>query len=102
MKDRIVTMGLCAIALGAIASSGGSVGTKFECFLGEDRKVEIKISDLPTSVSKVLAENYAGAEVRKAFKWLDDAGAIIGYEVVIRTESGEQTVKFGPNGEPEK
>lgn len=101
MKDRIVTMGLCAIALGSVASSGGSVGTKFECFLG-DRKVEIKVSDLPTTVSKSLAENHAGAEVKKAFKWVNDEGVIIGYEVVLKTESGEQTVKLGPNGEPEK
>lgn len=102
MKSRVITMGLCAIALGSVASSGGSVSTKFENFLQKERKLEINVSELPMNISKALTENYDSAEWVKAYKWLNQMGVVIGYEVVIKRDSREQAVKFGQNGEPEK
>lgn len=102
MKNRVVTLGLCAVAINAVANSGRSIKDDFEWVIANEKKVEIKIEDIPTSVSKSLAVYHSGAEVLKAYKWMDETDAVIGYEILLKKESGEVTVKFGPNGEPEK
>lgn len=95
-----------SIALLTLGSSAAQAATKCTTAIGvflENKRIEIKIEDLPVSVSKELAASYAGAELLKAYKWHDDKGDIMGYEVLLKTiEAKELTVKFGPNGEPAK
>lgn len=101
MIKAIVSVGLALLTLGSSAAWAATPKATIEGRL-EKKRVEIKIEDLPVSVSKELAASYAGAEVLKAYKWVDEKGDIIGYEVVLKTEANELTVKYGPNGEPAK
>lgn len=101
MTKGLASIGIALLTLGSSAAWAATPTAAIEVFL-EKKRVEIDIEDLPVSVSKELAASYAGAEVLKAYKWLDDNGDIMGYEVLLKTEAGELTVKYGPNGEPAK
>ncbi|MBL0912381.1 MAG: hypothetical protein IBJ09_08405 [Bacteroidia bacterium] len=65
----------------------------------KDKRIEIKADELPVEVAKHLTENYKEAQISKSYKWVNEAGAIVGYEVVLNSGAGEITLKYGPKGE---
>ena len=101
MMKGIATIAIVLMGLGTATATRAQINQQVER-VGQDKRIEINVEDLPTSVSKELATSHSGASVMKAYKWENEKGDIIGYEVLLKTEAGEQTVKYGPNGEPAK
>ena len=99
MKKGVVTIwGVCLLGLGALSASAAVTRQGTEQTSGDNKRVEIKADELPATVSQELAKSHPGTKISKAYKWEDEKGTLIGYEVVLKTDTGEQTVKFDADG----
>lgn len=100
MKNGIAAVGIALLTLGS-ATATFAVNKVTERTV-ENKKVEIKPEELPEAIHEEIANSHAGAKISKAFKWVNDKNEITGYEVTLKTDKGEHTVKFKANGEPMK
>ncbi|MHB8261796.1 MAG: hypothetical protein ACYDCN_12695 [Bacteroidia bacterium] len=95
MKKVIFVMGLSVATLGATAGTSIKNVTTVKVATEEGKKVEIDAAKLPEKITKSLGEKKA----TKAYQVMDAAGLLKGYEVVVLTNSKEETFKYDKNGD---
>lgn len=64
----------------------------------DNRKEEIKASDLPANIQEDIKANWPSATISKAFKIVDEAGKVTGYEAVVSADGAETTVAYDAEG----
>ena len=97
MKRGLLIMGMVLSGITAVTLNA-AIQNEIVRY-AEDKRVEIKAEELPVEVAKHLTENYKEAQISKSYKWVNEAGTIVGYEVVLNSGAGEITLKYGPKGE---
>lgn len=76
------------------SGSSGSVGTSGSSSTSMEYKEELKIADLPASVTRSLNEKYPGYKTEKAFRGNDGT-----YKVKVSKGEETQTLFFDERGE---
>jgi hypothetical protein len=100
MKKVLFLFGFAIAMLGVSANTLNFASiTKVENKKEDEKKVEIPATSLPDKISKGITDANKDSKIVKAFKVVDAKGAISGYEVVVLTNSKEETLKFDKNGD---
>jgi len=101
MKRGLLIIGLALSGITAVTLNAAIQNEIVKAISNKDKdkRIEIKPDELPVEVAKHLTENYKEAQISKSYKWVNEAGAIVGYEVVLNSGAGEITLKYGPKGE---
>lgn len=103
MKKLFFVFGLSTAVLGISASAFTTSNlVKVEMKKEDKKKVEVPPSSLPEKISKSITDANKDSKITKAYKVLDEQGNLEGYEVVVLTDSKEQTLKFDKDGESSK
>jgi len=100
MKKLLFVFGLSAAVLGISASTLTTANlVTVESKKDDDKKkVEVPPSSLPEKISKSITDANKDSKITKAFKVLDDQGNLAGYEVVVLTDTKEETLHFDKDG----
>lgn len=64
----------------------------------DDKKEEIKVTDLPAAAQDDLKASFPEATVTKAYRISGDDGTVTGYEVVLDNNGTEKQVSYDANG----
>lgn len=98
MKKLIFVFALSTATLGLSASSLKSVNVVAQ--EEATKKVEIETAKLSEKITANIATVNKENKISKAYQVVDNAGAILGYEVVVVNDKQEQLVyKFDKNGD---
>lgn len=67
-----------------------------------DRRVEIPFDILPEDISLDLHSRFENPVMLKAWRWVDEEGNLLGYEVYVEDDLKNVTVRYDKKGKPEK
>lgn len=66
----------------------------------KDRRVDIPSENLPETISEDLLDNYKDAQIIKSWKWVNDEGEIVKYEVQLDKQGQDLRLKYDTEGKP--
>ncbi len=66
----------------------------------KDRRVDIPSENLPETISEDLLDNYKDAQIIKSWKWVNDEGKIVKYEVQLDKQGQDLRLKYDTEGKP--
>ncbi len=99
MKKTILLFAFSVLAMTSYATTAViSAPTSVMSINEEDKKVEIEVAKLPASIAASINENHKGASISKAYENQNAEGKTTGYEVVIKLDDKEETLKFDAAG----
>ncbi len=98
MKSISKILAVTAIlATGTVATTFASNNT-ISAISEENKKVEITAAELPIAVQDDVKASFSGATIEKAYKVVDDAGAITGYEVSLQKDGKSMVATYDAKG----
>ena len=100
MKKLLFLFGITTAMIGVSANTL-TFGSKAKVvsYKQDEKKTEIPVSALPEKITKSITSANKDSKITKAYKVLDAKGNLTGYEVVVVTDSKEETLNFDKNGD---
>jgi len=99
MKKTFLLFAFSIVALSSYAASEVlSAPSAAVSINEEDKKVEIEVAKLPSSVASTINESHKGASISKAYQIEKADKTVTGYEVVIKSGDKEETLTFDAAG----
>ena len=98
MKNLRIGILAIALLIGSVAPAHAAVNA-YEAVDQDAKKQEVSMKDLPANVVEDVKTNYKDASFVTAWKWQEADGTVKGYDVVLKQDGKELTLKYDGKGE---